>query len=113
MSEQIIADVSRDNATVFTGIPMEIYFESFMEMHVGGGMRPFYRYLCIVWRLISVNQNDYLTNVKRIDPLTGQLVAWLDNAGAPNNLQVVTKPERFPDMHIQFRCDDARTTGFA
>lgn len=115
MSEQIIVDVTRDGSTQFSGIPIELFFESFTEQtpHGYGGMRPYYRYLCIVRRLIDIHQNDYLMNIQRIDPLTSQLVAWLDNGGAANNLQVVTKPERFSNGHIEFRADDARTGGFA
>jgi hypothetical protein len=113
MSEQIIADISRDNATIFTGIPMELHFSVDLEMHSFGGITPFYRYLCIVWQLIDIHQNDYLVGVKRIDPLTGQLVAWLDNAGAANTIQVVSRPERLPDSHIEFHGDDRRTTGFS
>jgi hypothetical protein len=112
MSEPILADISRDGTTIATGIPMEVHFSIEMEQHVNGGITPFYRYLCIVWQLIDIHQNDYLVNVQRIDPLTSQLITWLDNAGAANNVQITSKPERFPDGHLEFHGDDRRTTGF-
>jgi hypothetical protein len=113
MSEQILADVSRDNITQFSGIPMELHFDSTAEQHAMGGQTPFYRYLVIVQQLIAIHQNDYLINVKHIDPLTGKLVALLDNAGLANTILVATKPEPFSDGHIEFRGNDARTTGFS
>jgi len=113
MSEQIIADVTRDGATQFTAIPMELHFAMDAEQHAMGGVTPFYRYLVLAWQLIDIHQNDYLINVKRIDPLTSTLVALLDNAGAANNILVATKPERLPDGHIEFKGNDARTTGFS
>jgi hypothetical protein len=114
MSERVLADVTRDGVTQFSSIPVELFFESVVEQQqpVYGGMKPYYRYLCIVEQLLDIRQNDYLENIKRIDPLTGQLVPWLDAGGAVNNLHVATRPERFSDGHIEFRGDDARTTGF-
>jgi hypothetical protein len=108
-----MTDVSRDNTTQFTAIPMELHFDTTMEQHAMGGVTPFYRYLVIVQQLIDIHQNDYLVNVKHIDPLSGSLVALLDNAGAANNILVATKPERMPDGHLEFRGNDARTTGFS
>jgi hypothetical protein len=113
MSEQVLADVTRDGATQFTGIPVELFFETFLEQHGSGGIKPYYKYLCIVNQVIDIHQNDYLVNVRRIDPLTGQLVAMVDASGAVNAIQVISKPERFVDAHIEFRGDDARITGFA
>lgn len=112
MSEQVIADVSRDGSVLFSGVPVELHFSVEMELNSYGGVTPYYRYLCIVYQLIAVNQNDYLVNVRRIDPLTGQLIAFVDASGAPNNPQVTSKPERFAD-HIEFMADDRRTTGFS
>jgi hypothetical protein len=113
MSEPIMADVTRDGAAVFVSIVVELHFSVDIEQHANGGITPYYRYLCIVWQLIDIHQNDYLTNVQRVDPLTSQLVAMVDNAGAPNAIQVVTRPERLPDGHIEFKADDRRITGFS
>jgi hypothetical protein len=113
MSEQVLADITRDGATLFSGISVELFFETFLEQHGSGGTKPYYKYLCIVTQLIDIHQNDYLVNVRRIDPLTSQLVAMVDASGAANAIQVISRPERFADAHLEFRGDDARTTGFA
>lgn len=112
MSERLLGDVSRDNSTIMTGIVVETHMETELEQHGFGGIKPYYRYLCIVQGLYDLHQNDYLVNVKRIDPLTGQLVALVDAANTANALQVVSIVERFPDGHIEFRANDARITGF-
>lgn len=104
MSTDILANVFRDKVLLPLDmpIPMELHFVGEMEMHGPGGPVPHYRYLGIVWRIFDLRQNDYLQDTLTTDPVTQTLAAY----------QIVSKPEPFPDGHMEFRADDARITGF-
>jgi hypothetical protein len=104
MSQDILATITRDNV-LLSGDPaaIELHFASDMEQHGSGGIRPYYRYLCIVWQILDLKQNDYLQDTLTTDPVTGTATTY----------QVVSMPETFTDGHMEFKADSARITGFS
>ena len=97
--------VTRDGATLYQNVAIQMDFASDMEMHVPGGYGeiPFYRYQGFIWQTLDIRQNDYFKDQINTDPVTNTNAMY----------QVVSKCERFPDGHLEMRLDDARTTGFS
>jgi hypothetical protein len=103
--QDIIADVTRDGTAIYTGKPFRLEYAGDMEMQVPGGygMTPYYRYQGFIRQILDIRQNDYLKDQVNIDPVTNTNVMY----------QVISIPERFPDGHMEFKADNARTTGFS
>jgi hypothetical protein len=106
MSSDILATVTRDG-TVIYGSPIPIAFQldfaTEMEQHGGYGMVPSYRYEGYCPQILDIRQNDYLQDTVNKDPVTN----------TPVQYQIVGKPEKFPDGHMEFKADDRRTVNFS
>lgn len=102
MSELMLVNTYRDGALTLQNLVVEKHFLSESEQHAPFGRSPFYQYLCIVQGKYDIKQNDYLKDQQNTDPVTS----------APYAYQITTKPELFPDGHMEFHADDARITGF-
>ena len=100
---ETLVTVTRDGVQLYQDIATQIEFVGDMEMHVSGGVSPFYRYEGFIWKIIDMRQNDYLKDQLNTDPITGIAVEY----------QVIGKPGRFPDGHMEFKADDRRVTGFS
>lgn len=102
MSLETLVTVTRDGNQVYSNIAIQLDFAADMEMHVPGGMTPFYRYIGYIWQVLDIRMNDYLSDQLNTDPVTNTAKVF----------QVVSKPESFPDGHIELRLDDQRIVGF-
>ena len=103
MSLETLVNVTRDGTMLYQNVAIQIDFASDMEMHVPGGMIPFYRYVGYIWQTLDIRQNDYLADQLNKDAVTGTAKPY----------QVVSKPETFPDGHLELKLDDQRIVGFS
>lgn len=103
MSLETLVTVTRDGNQLYSNVAIQLDYAADMEMHVPGGMTPFYRYIGFIWQKIDVRQNDYLSDQLNTDPVTN----------TPKTYQVVNKPEPFPDGHLELKLDDQRIVGFS
>jgi hypothetical protein len=103
MSLETLFTFTRDGNRLYQNVAIQLDFASDMEMHVPGGMIPFYRYVGFVQQTLDIRQNDYGQDQLNNDPVTGTAKVY----------QVVSRPESFPDGHIELKLDDQRLVGFS
>lgn len=93
MSIDVIANVARDNMTLFSNQLFQIDRMTMMEA-MTYSLPPHFSYDGYVLGPLDLRQNDYLIDTINTDPVTTRAKTY----------QVVNEPERFPDGHIEFMC---------
>lgn len=93
MSSDIYGKVTRDGVVIYPSILFQIDRMSTIEA-MSYSMPPHYLYDASCTGPYVLRQNDYITDLYNVDPITSQAKAY----------QIINEPESFPDTYIELSC---------